>query len=1539
MDARRTWLRVAMILFLVFSSPAAPVRMVNAESSRQEHASLLSHAPGVRTQAQLLFTSGPSAVDCGIPLPVTADADSWVDQNSPTANFALSGVLKVQSQVGGNSRALVRFSLPPAQSGCILGSARLYMSAASAATGRILDVIALAGDWSEDTVNWNNQPGVTGAAAAAASDSGLRYWDVTHQVQAMYDTGFNHGFLIHDRAEGGSGFEQQFASRESSEDGPQLLLRFISAAPHDPAAPDTVIAASPLELTLETSASFHFTGSDDTTLPLDLTFECRLDGQSGSGFVPCTSPFTYSGLGPGEHTFEVRTLDKDQKLDLTPAYFTWTLLPPGGGGGPLVDRQVSCGQVLTVSTRLLNNLSECPEDGLVIGAHGIIVDLNGRTVDGVGLGTGIRNDGFDSVTVRNGTVQEFDYGVRLSSGAALNVLETLTVHNNQITGIELVDEGTFGNQVRGIVLSSNADGIALLEGSAAALVLSSSLANNSGLGLYLRDSHGNLLGSNSIGVGSNAGILLEGATRNTLLNNTLQSAGDGGILITIGSDGNRLRGNFVSGTSDAGFLVDGSNRNQLIANTVTGTGDSGITISEAHGNQLIGNTAHDNSDSGISLSAANDNLVRGNDVRFNPGGIELGGSSRNLIEENDASLTMGSGIELGPESFENWVLLNLANGNSAQGISVGEDAPEGLGNLIEKNTANENDGGGIQVGKGGSTVRNNVANRNRGWGIYAGDVNVDGGGNVALGNAEPAQCFNVICNVIPTATPTGTATGTPTPLAPSPTSSPALTDTHAPTATPELTITSELDETEAPSETPEPTTTDEPIHTPEPAFTLTLEPSTQTVSATPEPTDTPVPPTMTPTITQTVTATLTPTPEPPAATATQTPSPTLAATDTPTASATLSSTPTSTSTATPTSTATFTATATHTFTSTASATATRTPEPAATFTPTLTHTSTSTLTASVTASPTTTSTHTATATPTFTPTATRTASSTPTATYTITATASHTATHTASPAPTATQTFTPTATYTSTPAPTGTPTATHTFTATATWTASASATAMHTPSQTALPPASTPTASMMATASLDPIFADGFESGDLSAWSGSVTDGGDLSVSPAAALIGGRGLQVLIDDNNPMSVTSDHPASEPRYRVRFHFDPNSISMAGGDAHIILRAYSGSSTVALRVEFGSSGGGYQMRAGVVNDGSKFTDTAWFALGDGPHVIELDWRGASGAGTNNGSLTLWIDGIPRADLADIDNDTRRIDRVTLGALAGIDSGTRGTYYFDAFESHRTTGASPLPTTTATPTTLPQQTQTHTLPPPTSTPVTTTPASSTGTPISPATATATSLPTTTPPADLIFADGFESGTLSDWSASIVDGGDLSVSTEAALVGGRGLQAVLDDNTSIYVTDDRPGTETQYRARFYFDPNSIRMSNGNTHAVFYGYSGTSTLVLRVQFRFSNGAYQLRAALLNDRSSWANTAWFALSDAPHLIELGWRASTGAGANNGELTLWIDQVQRASLVNVDNDTRRIDRVRLGAVAGIDSGTRGTYYFDAFESRRLSPIEP
>src|SRR5262245_64934471 len=73
-------------------------------------------------------------------------------------------------------------------------------------------------------------------------------------------------------------------------------------------------------------------------------------------------------------------------------------------GAAVAPTPVSCGQVLTVSTVVANDLSECPEHGLVAGAPGIEIDLAGHTIDGVGLGAGVLNEGFDGVTISSGTV-------------------------------------------------------------------------------------------------------------------------------------------------------------------------------------------------------------------------------------------------------------------------------------------------------------------------------------------------------------------------------------------------------------------------------------------------------------------------------------------------------------------------------------------------------------------------------------------------------------------------------------------------------------------------------------------------------------------------------------------------------------------------------------------------------------------------------------------------------------------------------------------------------------------------------------------------------------------------------------------------------------------------------------------------------------------------------------------------------------------------------------------------------------------------------
>ena len=54
------------------------------------------------------------------------------------------------------------------------------------------------------------------------------------------------------------------------------------------------------------------------------------------------------------------------------------------GGQPSSASHVSCGDTITADTTLDNDLVDCPNNGIVIGADDVTLDLNGHTIDGDG---------------------------------------------------------------------------------------------------------------------------------------------------------------------------------------------------------------------------------------------------------------------------------------------------------------------------------------------------------------------------------------------------------------------------------------------------------------------------------------------------------------------------------------------------------------------------------------------------------------------------------------------------------------------------------------------------------------------------------------------------------------------------------------------------------------------------------------------------------------------------------------------------------------------------------------------------------------------------------------------------------------------------------------------------------------------------------------------------------------------------------------------------------------------------------------------------
>ena len=92
----------------------------------------------------------------------------------------------------------------------------------------------------------------------------------------------------------------------------------------DTTDPDTSITSGPENgsTTGSSSASFSFTGSDNISLPANLSFQCKLDAGS---FAPCSSPAAYSDLSAGSHTFQVRATDQAGNTDTVPDTRTWTI--------------------------------------------------------------------------------------------------------------------------------------------------------------------------------------------------------------------------------------------------------------------------------------------------------------------------------------------------------------------------------------------------------------------------------------------------------------------------------------------------------------------------------------------------------------------------------------------------------------------------------------------------------------------------------------------------------------------------------------------------------------------------------------------------------------------------------------------------------------------------------------------------------------------------------------------------------------------------------------------------------------------------------------------------------------------------------------------------------------------------------------------------------------------------------------------------------------------------------------------------------------
>ncbi len=233
--------------------------------------------------------------------------------------------------------------------------------------------------------------------------------------------------------------------------------------------------------------------------------------------------------------------------------------------------------------------------------------------------------------------------------------------------------------------------------------------------------------------------------------------------ITLNLAGHTISGPGAYATPFAGVRVAQHSGVSIEKGTITGF-QSGIVLDESTEGLVTKLAVHHN-ERGINLAGGGGHVVEKNDVYGNGrDAIRLGLSSENQISKNTVTGNV-FGIAVADFSADNVVDKNALSGNrdfaialfsgasnnlvekndifttTRHGIQVNADAS---GSSLEKNNVSTSGLDGIHVDAPSTTLTQNTATRNANLGIFAPGA-VDGGGNKASGNGNPAQCVGVVC--------------------------------------------------------------------------------------------------------------------------------------------------------------------------------------------------------------------------------------------------------------------------------------------------------------------------------------------------------------------------------------------------------------------------------------------------------------------------------------------------------------------------------------------------------------------------------------------------------------------------------------------------------------------------------------------------------------------------------------------------------------------------------------------------------------------------
>lgn len=351
---------------------------------------------------------------------------------------------------------------------------------------------------------------------------------------------------------------------------------------------------------------------------------------------------------------------------------------------------LSCGDTLTASTSLDEDLTCGAGSGLIIGAINVVVDLNGYTLTGTSVGfanVGVDNSGgFDGMKVKNGTIVGFDSAVRVADASRVQLNHLIVSGDREYHAIDMVDSDKVDIKHSSITMASPLT--ATLWWNEAMR-----LESISRLKVHNVDVHGGFIGVNFACGDCDAS---ENPTNGEIKESTFTGSAIG-ILIANSTDA-LVKGNHASGTVDVPEGVHGLGPFTIGSKGISVDSDFGTSGLVVSGVKLKDNHVHDNEGIGIRVKSktattTSDILVEDNLVLNNGAdGILLVDADDSEIKGNLVNDNGGDGIALTSDSTGNDIKSNFATGNGGDDMSHdGGSTP----NVWEGNTCGSSDGGDI----------------------------------------------------------------------------------------------------------------------------------------------------------------------------------------------------------------------------------------------------------------------------------------------------------------------------------------------------------------------------------------------------------------------------------------------------------------------------------------------------------------------------------------------------------------------------------------------------------------------------------------------------------------------------------------------------------------------------------------------------------------------------------------------------------------------------------------------------------------------------